>query len=121
MKVSFFPKTKLGSLSVVLFVVLVVLLAYFFLMINVFDQRGGDTFFSNLNLTIPMLAAWACGAASFVLGLIAIIRGQITLGARIYHHTFVRAYNAFRDNGSSIPALEIRIKKAAIRPLAGCQ
>ena len=59
-----------------MFVALIVLLAYFFLMINVFGQRGGDTFFSNLNLTIPMLAAWASGVASFVLGLIAIIKAK---------------------------------------------
>ncbi len=76
MKISFFPKTKSGSLSVVMFVILVVLLAYFFLMINVFDQRGGDTFFSNLSLTLPMIAAWACGAASFALGIIAIIKAK---------------------------------------------
>jgi hypothetical protein len=76
MKVSFFPKTKLGSLSVVLFVVLVILVAYFFVMVNVFDQRGGATFFSNINLTIPMLAAWASGLASLVLGTIAVIKSK---------------------------------------------
>lgn len=76
MKISFFPKTKLGSLSVVLFVILVVLVAYFFIMVNVFEQRGGDTFFSNLNLTIPMLAAWASGLASLVLGIIAVIKSK---------------------------------------------
>ena len=76
MKISFFPKTKLGSLSVVLFVILVILVAYFFVMVNVFDQRGGDTFFSNLYLTIPMLAAWAAGLASLVVGLIAVIRSK---------------------------------------------
>ena len=76
MKISFFPKTKLGSLSVVLFVILVVLVAYFFLMVNVFNQRGGDTFFSNLNLAIPMVAAWASGLASLVLGIIAVIKSK---------------------------------------------
>ena len=70
------PKTKLGTLSVVLFVVLIILAAYFFIMVNVFEQRGGDTFFSNLNLTIPMLLAWFAGLGSLVMGLIAIIKNK---------------------------------------------
>jgi len=76
MKPSFFPKTKLGSWSVVLLVILFILLAYFFLMVGAFNQRGGDTFFSNLNLAIPMIAAWTAGAAAFLLGLIAVIKSK---------------------------------------------
>jgi uncharacterized membrane protein YphA (DoxX/SURF4 family) len=74
MKTSFFPKTKAGIWSVILFLLLVLLVGYFFLMVNVFNQRGGDTFFSNLNLTIPMLAAWACGVLSLILGLVAVFK-----------------------------------------------
>ncbi len=76
MNFSIFPKTKLGSLSVVLFVILVIFVAYFFLMISAFNQRGGDTFFSNLNLTIPILAAWGSGLAAFIVGLIAVIKSK---------------------------------------------
>jgi ABC-type microcin C transport system permease subunit YejE len=47
MKISFFPKSKSGTWSVSLFLLLVLLVAFFFLMVNVFDQRGGDTLFSN--------------------------------------------------------------------------
>lgn len=68
MKIVFLPKTKSGKWSAALFGVLVLLVCYFLLMVNFFGQRGGAAFFSNLNLTIPMLLAWLCGLASFVLG-----------------------------------------------------
>lgn len=77
MKVSFFPKNKLGVWSTFLFGLLILLVSYFFLMVNVFDQTGGDTFFSNLNLTIPMLLAWLSGFVSFVLGFISIIKYEM--------------------------------------------
>ena len=76
MKVSFFPKSKSGIWSIVLFLLLVLLVAFFFLMVNVFNQRGGVTFFNNLLLTIPMLTAWAAGVISFILGLIAIVKSR---------------------------------------------
>lgn len=74
MKLNFFPKTKLGKWSIALFLLLVLSLSFFFIMVNVFDQRGGDTFFSNLLLTIPMLIAWTAGAISFFLGLTTMIK-----------------------------------------------
>ena len=74
MKASFFPKTKNGWLAVILFILLVILVCCFFIIINRFGQRGGDTFFSNLSLTIPMLLAWLSGFLSFVLGLLSIFR-----------------------------------------------
>jgi len=76
MKWSFFPKTRPGRWSVLLFLLLVLLVSYFFVMVKVFGQRGGDTFFSNLNLTIPMLSAWAAGFSSFIFGLIAVFRAK---------------------------------------------
>ena len=72
MKIEFFPKIKLGKWSVGLFIALLVLLGYFFLLVNVFGQRGGATFFSNLSLTIPMLLAWLCGLLALILGLLSI-------------------------------------------------
>jgi hypothetical protein len=76
MKAGFFPKTKYGIWSAILFLALVLFAAYFILMVGVFNQRGGDTFFSNPNLTLPVLAAWAAGLASLILGLIAIIKSK---------------------------------------------
>lgn len=76
MKVSFFPKTKLGKWSLIFFLAVVVLIIIFFLMITVFDQRGGDTFFSNLYLTIPMIVAWIAACLSFITGIISIIKSR---------------------------------------------
>jgi len=73
MTLKFLPDTKLGKWSVILFIILVVLVAYFFLMTGVFNQTGGDTFFSNLNLAIPMVVAWASGLASLILGILAVV------------------------------------------------
>jgi hypothetical protein len=39
-------------------------------------ERGGDTFFSNLKLTVPFLLAGASGSASFLTGLIGIIMAR---------------------------------------------
>ena len=74
MKITFFPKTKLGIWSVCLFAFVVLVIVYFYIMVNVYDQRGGETFFSNLLLTIPMLLAWVAGVASCVVGLVAIVK-----------------------------------------------
>lgn len=72
MKITFLPKTKNGKRAIAAFIALLLLLGYFFLMVDVFGQRGGETFFSNLNLTIPMLLAWFSGLLSLIFGLIAI-------------------------------------------------
>lgn len=76
MKISFLPKTKLGVWCIILFLILVLLVVYFFIMVNVFNQRGGDTFFSNLNLAIPMVTAWGAGLLSLILGLAAIFNDK---------------------------------------------
>lgn len=74
MKVGFFPKTRSGVYSLVFLLILVLGVVFFFVAVNVFDQRGGDTFFSNLYLSIPMLTAWAAGMVSLVTGLRAIVK-----------------------------------------------
>jgi hypothetical protein len=76
MKIVFMPKSKSGKVSITLFLISLLLVAYFFVMVNVFGQRGGATFFSNLNLTIPMLLAWASGAAAFIFGIISIVKSK---------------------------------------------
>jgi len=77
MKVSFFPKTKLGVWAVILFIFLILAVAFFIIMVDVFGQRGGETFFSNLTLTIPMLTAWGMGVASSVVGIVDLIKSKI--------------------------------------------
>jgi hypothetical protein len=76
MKFSFLPKTKLGLCSVFLIIIVVLLVVLFFLLINVFEQRGGDTFFSNLALAIPMVLAFVAGVLALIIGLIATIKSK---------------------------------------------
>jgi cytochrome bd-type quinol oxidase subunit 2 len=49
----------------------VVLMAFFVVAVAA-GQRGGDEFFDNLWLTIPILMAYAAAVAAFVLGVVAI-------------------------------------------------
>ena len=73
MRVHFKPQTRFGKRSVWLLVALAVFMGVF--RINVLlGQRGGDTFFSNPSLAIPILLAGSSGIAAFVTGLISIIR-----------------------------------------------
>ena len=73
MRVHFKPKTRLGKRSAWLLVTLAVLMGVF--RINVLlGQRGGDTFFSNPSLAIPILLAGISGIAAFITGLMSIIR-----------------------------------------------
>ena len=75
MRVHFKPKTTPGKWAVGLIIVFVVLLASFQLLVAS-GQRGGETFFSNLILTIPMLIAGISGVSAFATGLIGIIRSR---------------------------------------------
>jgi len=75
MKIYFAPKTTLGKWSVALIIVFIVLLGVFQLLVAS-GQRGGETFFSNLILTIPMLIAGVSGISAFVTGLIGIIKSR---------------------------------------------
>jgi len=58
------------------------LIIVFFLFFAVFlilvasGQRGGDTFFSNLALTIPMLLAGVSGISALVTGIIGIVKSR---------------------------------------------
>jgi len=75
MKVYFIPKTTLGKWSVALISVFIVLLASFQLLVAS-GQRGGETFFSGLLLTVPILLAGISGISAFVVGLIGVIRSR---------------------------------------------
>jgi len=47
-----------------------------FLILVASGQRGGDTFFSNLALTIPMLLAGVSGVSALVTGIIGIVKSR---------------------------------------------
>jgi hypothetical protein len=73
MRIKFLPKSKLGKWSASLIISLIILLFVFFLLVWS-GQRGGETFFSNLYLTIPMICAGISGIAAFITGIIGIIK-----------------------------------------------
>ncbi|HHH54801.1 MAG TPA: hypothetical protein ENK91_14150 [Bacteroidetes bacterium] len=50
-------------------------MAIFFYIVNR-GERGGDTFFSNLKLTIPILLAAFSGIASFLTGLYSVFKNR---------------------------------------------
>ncbi len=67
------PKTKYGNISIYL----IISFATFFILANIFvmaGQTGGETFFDNLYISIPMLAAGISAITSMVAGLIALFK-----------------------------------------------
>jgi len=72
MKEIFMPRTVLGRWSVGLIAAFFFFLAVF-VIIAAAGAQGGDTFFSNLALALPVLLAAICGVSSFITGIIAII------------------------------------------------
>ncbi len=76
MKISFLPKSKSGKWSLICFAAEVILMVIFYSIIAIFNTKGGDTFFSNPELAIPLILAWLSGAVSFVLGCISLIKGK---------------------------------------------
>ncbi len=76
MKISFFPKTKLGKWSLICILLAILSAIIVFATIAIFNIKGGDTFFSTPSLAIPLVLAWFLGCASFLIGLIAIIKSK---------------------------------------------
>ena len=66
------PTTDLGRWSLWAIAGFGLLLGFFAIAVAA-GQRGGDEFFDNLWLTLPMLAAFACAVASLIVGVIAIV------------------------------------------------
>ena len=75
MRISLLPQSALGKWSVRLLTAFAVFFAAFELLVAS-GQRGGETFFSNLALTIPILLAGTSGVLAFVTGLIGVIRNR---------------------------------------------
>ncbi|OGY27314.1 MAG: hypothetical protein A2Z42_03635 [Candidatus Woykebacteria bacterium RBG_19FT_COMBO_43_10] len=73
---SLLPKTTLGKWSVGLIIAFFLLLATGIAVVSVFKQEGGETFFDNLWISIPMLGAGAAAIAAFIVGIIAIIKNK---------------------------------------------
>jgi hypothetical protein len=74
-KINFLPKTALGKWSVGLIAGMIVFYQLFRLLIAS-GQRGGDTFFSNLALAIPVLFAGISGISAFFTGIHGIIKSK---------------------------------------------
>ena len=75
MRISYKPSTVQGKWSVRLIVVSIL----FFIVLSSFiasGQKGGDTFFSNLSLAIPMLVAAILAVCAFITGILSIIRNR---------------------------------------------
>ena len=72
MKVYYKPHINLGTYSVWLFIALCLFFIIFYFFI-VSGQRGGNTFFSNLLLAIPILIAATLAVFSFVTQITGII------------------------------------------------
>jgi hypothetical protein len=67
------PRTGPGKWSIWLITAFAVLFAIFWLVVAA-GQRGGEGFFDNLLLTVPILLAGIAGIASLFTGLVGIIR-----------------------------------------------
>lgn len=66
------PTTSAGKRAVWYAAVFAFLLGFFAILVAA-GQRGGDDFFDNLWLTLPMLAAFIAAVSSLILGLVAIV------------------------------------------------
>ena len=69
------PKTIYGKRSVKLIIAFFLFLSAFFLIV-LSGQRGGEKFFDNLALAIPILIAAVCGIASFFTGITGILKDK---------------------------------------------
>ena len=75
MRVIVLPKSYLGKWSIGFIAAFIVFFVIFQLLV-VSGQRGGETFFSNLALTIPILLAGISGVLAFFTGVIGVIRNR---------------------------------------------
>ena len=74
-RISVLPKSTLGRWSVGLTISLILFFVLFQLLVAS-GQRGGEKFFDNLALTIPILTAGICGVSAFITGIMAIIKSK---------------------------------------------
>jgi hypothetical protein len=77
MKISLLTKTKFSLATYALLFMTGFCLAFFYFIIKVFDPDGGEYFFDNLLLSIPVFLAWMFGSIGFFTGLISLIIDKI--------------------------------------------
>ena len=70
-----FPQSVLGLVSVVLAILVFVFYIVFFLIVFR-GERGGDHFFSNLALAIPIILLALSGISAFIVGMISIFKNK---------------------------------------------
>ena len=75
MRISLKPKTTMGKWPTGLIIAFLLFFAVFLILVAS-GQRGGDTFFSNLALTIPMLIAGVSSVSALVTGIIGIVKSR---------------------------------------------
>ena len=75
MRISLSPKTTMGRWSVGSIGSLILFFMLFQILVAS-GQRGGERFFDNLVLTIPILLAGISGVSAFFTGIIGIIKGK---------------------------------------------
>ena len=66
------PKTSLGKWSVKLIILFFLLLATGMFVVSALGQRGGETIFDNLTISIPMLSSGTSAIAAFFIGVLSI-------------------------------------------------
>ena len=74
MKNAFLPSTTLGRWSVGLGLSLIFFYIIGILIVTLGHQTGGDTFFDNLYISIPMCIAGLSGIGAFFTGIIGLIK-----------------------------------------------
>jgi hypothetical protein len=73
MRAKYWPGSVLGTWSVRLVALAAVFFIFFFLLVAS-GQKGGDTFFSNPLLSIPILVAFGSAVCAFFTGIVSIFR-----------------------------------------------
>lgn len=72
-RIFFIPKSNFGLLSVAAIILFGIFLAIFYIFVYL-GERGGEAFFSNLKLAVPITAAGLSGTLSFLFGMVAIFQ-----------------------------------------------
>lgn len=75
MRVNYKPNTALGKWSFILIVVSLIFFILFYSLVAL-GQRGGDTFFSNPALAVPILLAGISAVCAFFAGITCIIMNR---------------------------------------------
>ena len=74
MKSTLLPTTTLGKWSIGMGLSLILFFILSFAIIILGHQTGGETFFDNLYIAVPMFLAGISGSAVFITGIICILR-----------------------------------------------